>query len=330
MISNIDNDLLIKYLRGDLSSSESLQLADWINQKEENKEFLFGLKEAYMLSRWEELRDKADTAEGWSALSETINETSSSFSGKKIMMIVRYAAAAIVIFSFGFLFNAVLQHDDPALNTVSTAYGEQSTVILNDGTKIKLNENSSLTYPGKFSKQTRNVTLSGEAFFEVKHNEKKPFLVHVGAYTVKVLGTKFNVDAYTDKVYSYTSLKEGKIQIIDNSKDSKILSELKPGTQICYNKRTSEYFVTEIDKEEIADWTNGQMVIKRETLEEVAKVLEKKYGYTISIQNNKISKLVYNITIEDESLEEILGNIHFITPQVHYSISKDKKTVIFK
>jgi ferric-dicitrate binding protein FerR (iron transport regulator) len=131
-------------------------------------------------------------------------------------------------------------------------------------------------------------------------------------------------------VYVYTSLKEGRIQVVDNTKEKKIVSELKPGMQLSYNRRTGEYYVMAVDQQQIADWTNGQMVIRHQTLEDLKQRLEQKYGYVIDIQNQKIGNLTYNITIDKEPLEEILSNIHFITPQVSFSINKNTKTVILK
>jgi len=330
MISDINNILLIKYLRNELNEQESKQLLSWLQENEENKDFLFGLKEAYTLSRWKELQVRSDTAQEWQKLNAVMEEATRTKRPKRLMSFVRYAAVAIFVFGLGFFLRDVGQKEDLSYNMVETSLGESSTLILNDGTKVKLNENSKLIYPSCFEKDSRRVKLKGEAYFEAAHNEKRPFFVNVGAYTVKVLGTKFNVDAYPDQLYVYTSLKEGKVQIIENSEDSKIISELKPGNQFSYNKRSGEFFVKSVDMDEIGDWTNGEVVLKRETLEDVVGRLEQKYGYTFDIQNKSLNRLTYNITIENESLEEILSNIHFITPQVHYTIHKEKKTVILK
>ncbi|MDP4276474.1 MAG: FecR family protein [Bacteroidota bacterium] len=328
MISDINNILLIKYLRNDLNEAESKQVLAWLQEKEENKEFLFGLKEAYMLSRWKELQQQSAVSQGWDEFSLKIAQASPSKRSTLILSVVRYAAVAVIVFGLGFFLRGFSHQEPVTYNVVKTASGEHSTLILADGTKVRLNENSQLTYPSSFSRHFRKVSLKGEAYFEAAHNKKKPFLVNTSVYTVKVLGTKFNVDAYPDQLYVYTSLKEGKVQILDNSGDSKILSELKPGTQMSFNRRTGEYFVKEVELDEIGDWINGEVVFKRKTLQEIADKLEQKYGYTIDIRNKEISQLTYNITIENEPLEEILSDIHYITPQVHFSVQLDRKTVI--
>jgi ferric-dicitrate binding protein FerR (iron transport regulator) len=330
MISDINNILLIKYLRNELSEAELKIVLRWLEENEENKEFLFGLKEVYMLSRWEELHARSEAAEGWKDLHERIGQSDEQRRSPWRRRAIQYAAAAVVIFMLGFILRDLTNTEKITYNMVETKNGEQSTLFLNDGTKVKLNENSKLIYPSNFAHNTRNVELKGEAYFEVEHNPKQPFLVNIGTYTVKVLGTKFNIDAYPDQIYVYTSLKEGRIQIVDNTPEAKIVSELKPGMQLSYNKRTGEFFVKAVDTEQVADWTSGQVVIKRQTLEELVQRLEQKYHYTMNIENQQINKLTYNITIDKEPMEEILSNIHFITPQVHYSINNKDKTVILK
>jgi len=333
MISDIQNLLLIKYLRNELTEAETAAVLRWLEESEENMEFLFGLKEAYQLSKWNELKGRSEASNGWEDMQERIVKAEENEEDEKPvwrMKWIRYSAAAVVLLLAGFFVRDMLVVEKPSFNSIETASGQQSMLTLNDGTKIKLNENSRLIYPTAFNEKNRDVSLRGEAYFEVAHNPDQPFLVNIGAYTVKVLGTKFNVDAYPDQVYIYTSLKEGKIQIIDHSEESKILSELEPGTRFSYNRRTGEYFVNSIDKDQIADWVNGQVIIKRQTLEEVVRRLEEKYGYTIELRNNHIAHLTYNITIDKEPIEEILGNIHFITPQVKFSIDKKDKKVILR
>jgi len=330
MITNIDNVLLIKYMRKELSESESQQVVDWLQEKNENKHFLFGLKEAYMLSRWDELNDKAETENGWDELKKSLHKNQPSIRKKYIRVALQYAAVLIFLFATGFVIHNLFQKQQPQYTTIETASGQQSTLTLNDGTIVRLNQNSKLIYPKNFNQHTRNVTLSGEAFFEVSHNENMPFLVNVGCYTVKVLGTKFNVNAYKGDIYSYTSLKEGKVLIVDNQKGHKVLSELKPGTQLGYNRKTGDYAVKSIDINAIANWRLNQIVIRNQKLGTVAEMLSSKYGYTIDVNNCKIEKLMYNITIEKEPLDEILSDIQCVTPQVHYYIDHERKWVIIK
>jgi ferric-dicitrate binding protein FerR (iron transport regulator) len=330
MITDIENKLLIRYLRNELNDTESQQVVSWLQENEANKHLLFGLKEAYMLSRWDELRKKAETENSWNELKQSLNAKQTYSFNKWVRIGLQYAAIAILFLVSGFLLHDLIQDQPTQYNIIQTASGKQSTLILSDGTKVTLNENSKLIYPTNFNHGERNVTLLGEAFFEVIHNEKQPFLVHVHNYTVKDLGTKFDIKAYPNEIYSYTSLQKGKVQILDNTKGNKILSELQPGSQLAFNGKTGNYSVKAIDNNAIAEWIPSKIIIRHKTLAIISQILSSKYGYTIELKNRNIEKLTYNITIEKEPLDEILSDIHIITPQVGYSINQEKKIVTIK
>jgi ferric-dicitrate binding protein FerR (iron transport regulator) len=330
MITDIDNILIIKYLRHELNDAESQQMIDWLQENDENRHFIFGLKDTYMLSCWKELQDKAGTGDGWKALAQTLHESKRSSNKERMYIVLKYTAAAILLFAFSFLMYNIVQSRQPQFNMIKTTSGQMSTLVFDDGTKVILNENSRLIYPKKFNKNMRSVKLLGEAYFEVAHNPSRPFFVNTGNYTVKVLGTKFNVKAYPNQIYSYTSLKVGKVQILDNGKGNKVLSELKPGTQLKYNEKTGKYAVRSIDKDAIANWSLNQVVIKHKTFENIIAILSSKYGYTINLKNSDFGRSTYNITIDNEPLDEILSDIHFITPEMHYSIDTVNKSVTIK
>ena len=127
----------------------------------------------------------------------------------------------------GYGYKAYFHQSSSIMNTIITAEGERTTVILDDGTKVKLNQNSKLVYPGTFNGKNRKVALSGEAYFEVLHDEKSPFLVDAGVYTVKVLGTKFNVEAYPgDIFYLHSRLLERAAKIISNDEVASAMNDL--------------------------------------------------------------------------------------------------------
>ena len=116
--------------------------------------------------------------------------------------------------------------------------------------------------------------------------------------------------------------------LANNTKDEHILSELSPGTQLVYNVRTGQYRTGQVDIKEIGDWMKGQIVVKQKSLQELVDILMQKYGYQFDIQTDSINNLIYNIVLEQESLEEILNDVTIMTPQVHYLIDNETRTVI--
>ncbi len=144
--------------------------------------------------------------------------------------------------------------DGPVVyNTLTTPKGGQYQVVLPDGSKVWLNAASSLHFPSAFTGSERVVELTGEAYFEVAKNEKKPFSVRAGNMSVNVLGTHFNINAYADESAIKTSLLEGKVKII-RGKTSGIL---KPGQQGVLNDKEDRVEINNANLEEVIAWKNG-------------------------------------------------------------------------
>ncbi|MGV8879756.1 MAG: FecR family protein [Sphingobacteriaceae bacterium] len=136
---------------------------------------------------------------------------------------------------------------------LSTPRGGQYQVILPDGTKVWLNASSSLRFPSAFTDSCREVTLKGEAYFEVSTNREKPFAVNVNGMQIMVLGTHFNVNAYTDENEIRTSLLEGSIKITKGNASG----VLKPGQQAILDKREDNLVIRDADINEAVAWKNG-------------------------------------------------------------------------
>ena len=122
-----------------------------------------------------------------------------------------------------------------------TSPGEKSTITLSDGTRFTLNAGSKLRYPKQFNGKTRDIYLKGEAYFEVRHNSKQPFVVHTGNLTTTDLGTKFDVSAYPDNKTISVSLLEGKVKV-SMSEKGRIdkVTVLKPKEQLLYDKKNKD------------------------------------------------------------------------------------------
>ncbi len=138
-------------------------------------------------------------------------------------------------------------------NTLTTPRGGQYQVVLPDGSKVWLNAASSLHFPTAFTGNQREVELTGEAYFEVAKNKEKPFRVKVGDMQINVLGTHFNINAYTDENAVKTSLLEGSVKIIKcNASDL-----LKPGQQAILNKKEDKIKISNANMDEVMAWKNG-------------------------------------------------------------------------
>ena len=148
-LTDINNNLIIRYLRDNLSETEKLKVISWLESSEQNREFLFGLKEAYLISRWENVKETADVDNEWEKLHSKITENQNlnkNSSTKILKLITRYAAIVIFAFGIGTIFNHFFESSDTLTTSFSTGYGRNSVVILNDGSKVTLNAKSTLTF----------------------------------------------------------------------------------------------------------------------------------------------------------------------------------------
>lgn len=163
-----------------------------------------------------------------------------------------------------------------AANTIQTPKGGRYKISLPDGSRVWLNSASSLTYPTTFANSERKVKLTGEAYFEIVPNKKSPFRVESNNQVVEVLGTHFNINSYEDEDYIKTTLLEGSVRIILNSKTSNT-QLLKPGEQSLTSASRSEIKVQNTDTEKAIAWKNGYFKFKNTPIKEIMKEIERWY-----------------------------------------------------
>ncbi|MDB5112287.1 MAG: FecR family protein [Mucilaginibacter sp.] len=200
-------------------------------------------------------------------------------------------------------------------NLISTPRGGQYQVILSDGTKVWLNAASSLKYPAVFAGKERDVELTGEAYFEVAKNKDMPFKVTVNGMEVKVLGTHFNIMAYNDEKATETTLLEGSVKLIKNTKETLLI----PGQQGALINGQPDFNVHKVNVDDIIAWKNGFFSFENESIQSIMREISRWYDVDIEYSGNLI-KQNYGGTVSrfkdiDELLKtlELTGTIHFKT-----------------
>lgn len=178
-------------------------------------------------------------------------------------------------------------------SVVSTARGEQREIILPDGSRIWLNSSSSIRWSVPFNDRDRSVELSGEAFFDVQHADKVPFIIHSGVLVTTVLGTSFDVTAYPHQKKMTVSVQSGKVKI---QAGNKVLAVLEKGRQVRVNVDTA-FYQKDIDTLAIAAWRTGNLVYKDETLEDIAADLQRVFKDSIEIKNVSLKETMITISL---------------------------------
>lgn len=176
-------------------------------------------------------------------------------------------------------------------NTIVTEKGGDYNLILADGTKVWLNQNSQLKYPVEFNSKNRKVFLKGEAFFEVAHNKKKPFFVNIkNSVDVKVLGTSFNIKADSSDDFIATTLVEGSVKLLKGDKD---LGNLKPGYQATIKNNSDKPVIKKVDVENYIAWKDGLFYFKDKRLADIMVSLNNWYDIKVEYITDDVKDIKF-------------------------------------
>lgn len=221
--------------------------------------------------------------------------------------------AAVLVFAA--LFYSVLNNfignikSTPEYFEVYVPSAKQSQLTLPDGTKVWVNCDTKIKYSNRFNSNERNIYLNGEAYFEVSGNEDLPFRVFANGVEIKVLGTKFNVKGYADENRVETILVEGKVELSRIGDKSGRSIELQPGDKATLNLTTSKVAVSREDVFDDIAWKDGKMIFRNSPLEEVCKILSRRYNAEIVLSDDagRLLHHPFTFTIVNETLPLVLG-----------------------
>lgn len=253
----------------------------------------------------------------WNTIQTRIQQSEKQQTSTWYGKVVRYAAVVVVIISAVVVFRRVvplepeaIAAEEFALREAVAPHGTKITLHLNDGTTINLNAGSRIRYPEKFSSGKREVFLEGEAFFQVKQDIQRPFIVHSENIQTTVLGTTFNINAYPGSDRVDVALVSGTVVVIDTiRKDNAI--QLVPAQRATYSKRSQQIVRSHFDLNEIASWKDGIITFKDASFDEIEETLERWYGVEFIVRKKPNVENDFNGSFDNESLETVLKGLSF-------------------
>jgi|GEM_PF-335664 len=264
------------------------------------------------------------------ALDETvwkIAERKNPVPGKSPMrkMYEQFAKIAAILIVPLLLYTVYIQTGDWSLKhqegknqiiTVCSQPGTITRVILPDRTKVCLNAGSTISYPDAFNGKTRNVSLSGEAYFEVVKNKKMPMIVSAGDIRLKVYGTSFNVTAYPGEQSGKVTLVEGSVSLSSSQKkfDGKKEFCIQPGQTVTFYNDSKKLEVENKDTFLFTAWKDGLLVFKNTSFEEVIKELSRRFNVDIELTDRNLAPIPMDATFRNENINEILRLLSLGTP----------------
>ncbi|MEM9326281.1 MAG: FecR domain-containing protein [Bacteroidota bacterium] len=312
-------ELIWKYLHGELSHEEEKRLSQWLAQNPEKRTDVSRLL-AYIKNPedevsgskrvvWEDIHFRINAAQG-SPLT-TRQEA-------RPMWRRSVSIAASVLLMAGIAWwvsrpNA--ERSVPPVASVSfvesvALTGQKVTTILPDGTKVLLNARSKIRYPSHFSESSRQVELDGEAFFEVTHDPQRPFHVKFRGSQVTVLGTSFNIRTYEDERAVSVAVASGKVAFSSERAQSQVI--LDPQEMVSYDEHSEEMIKRHFDPIAVFGWKDKILYFKDDNFQKIIKELESWYGVQITTSRNFGQQEVFSGEFRNKSLENVLEGLSYL------------------
>jgi len=357
-------DIILRYLSDEVSEDEVQQLQEWLQANEANRQVFAQYKKLWMVSgkfagyhvdKVKQDRKKVGLSIRNFELQQSLHQATMRF------RTLAYVASALLLLGIVSVLYVLQksQKEIPAIQgvilsggEVEVPYGSKSLIRLPDGSKVWINAGSKITYPADFGVTSRNVYLTGEAYFDIAKMEKMPFYVNTDVLKIKAYGTAFNVKAYSDDNLVETTLDQGVISIIRNDAPDREIS-VEPKQKITIRKDTQETPVStpqttaanttttsskpsEIEKpdveevkniETITAWKDNRLVFEQEPLWSLAKQLERRYNVQFYFSNEKIKTIRYTAAIKEMPIDQVLEAISLTSP-IRYSIKGSVVTLM--
>jgi ferric-dicitrate binding protein FerR (iron transport regulator) len=327
--NKIFDDLMIDYFSGMISESDQKQLSELLKSNVELKKQFDEMSKLRAIAFTPQIETEKQA--NYQKLVAQINDTPAIDIPRTRMYSFRNIAAVIALVISLSVASFYIYRD--ITSPADTAYwyetfspvGSQTKIILPDSTVVWLNSGSSLKYNRSFGKKSREVALAGEGYFEVKKDKTKPFTVHTDSINVNVLGTVFNVKAYTEEATVTVNLIEGSVAVSLPKATIEGSLIMKPNERLVFDKQTKDIKTSEVDAARSALWTTGKLCFVDATLEQIAKDLERKYDVKIQIASEKTKNEVFSGSINlNLSLKEVLS---YIDVDKKFSINQNGDTI---
>ena len=320
-VDKIPEKLFGKFIAGKrLTNDEFILLDKLLNNLQFKEEVNQWLEENWQQSQPEDVKLQ------FKQIREKIRLSSLKIRMNRLFIVLGKAAAVLFIpLLAAVLYFYFSQTTSSELLTLTTQKGEQTSVILPDGSKVWLNVDTKLSYPVDYGVKSRNLKLEGEAYFEIEKNNELPFEVASANIITRALGTRFAVSAYPENSEVESSLVKGSVEIKYGTKSEL----LKPGQQLVYNKNKPEVTIKTFDENVELAWKNNQLVFRLTPFQDVITELEK--WFDINIEYDPAAFKSETLTVQFEKYESLETILRVIAKANGFKFNiKDKNVKIIK
>lgn len=321
----MDENILVKYIDGVLPDEEQKAVESWLAESAGNEKQLEQLYFVLQVADRMHVMESVDTEKALCKFKQGVSRQNRKVSMYHAFRLLQRVAAVLFIPVLAVATYLLMQQDggEVRMFQVSTNPGVVSSFDLPDGTKVWLNAGSTLKYPSEFTANNRVVELNGQGYFEVTKNRNQPFIVKAGSdYSVEVLGTSFNVDAYDDDATIETTLIEGAVKLmITDAGGVDIVRTMKPNEKAVYAKTTNRMEVSTVNTEYDTAWKNGEIIFRNHPMDQVLKVLGRHYRVKFDVKNEQVMNSIITARFKDEQLPQVMEYLR-LASSIKYAIKK--------
>ncbi len=303
-------ELYIKQKADTISPSEHEELEAWKNADKKHESIIREFEEIYKESAIKEYSNAFNPNDNWNEMQSMIKADVASKGTHAIRLfpwVARIAAAVILVLGITFIFYQYQNMSSNELNLqsmVQTDETNQKEIELPDGTKVWLNRNSELLFPEAFNEASRTVYLKGEAFFEVTPNTEQPFIVHSGISKTTVLGTSFNLRAYSKEDEVKLTVVTGKVTFALNDDLEGVI--VTPGDMASLSNDSKRIVHGENTDLNFLSWKTGHLTFDNSPLEELIHAFERHYIISMDVEQDEILTCTYTGDFQDIEIESAL------------------------
>lgn len=306
----MERELLYKFFEGTASYEEEARIRQWMEQSPENRrEFM---RERKIFDSMLLLGDEK-------AIEEKMQNRSIRNRSLRTEML-KIAAVVLVTLGLNFIYNFVSDRKEAVpMQSIYVPTGQRVNLTLPDGTNVWLNARTRIHYPAVFNKNVRQVTIDGEAYFDVAKDKKRPFIVETDKCSMEVLGTKFNIEGYSGKEDFEVVLMEGSVKVASRMGlgDTLILA---PDTKACLQKN-GKLTVEQVDDYNPYRWKEGLICFRTESFQSIMNDMEKYYGVSIVVENKNVLK--YNFTGKFRQADGIDYALRVLQKDIRFRYERD-------
>ncbi|MDR2921705.1 MAG: FecR family protein [Tannerella sp.] len=326
----IPEEIIVRSIQKTAGEEDMKILNKWLKEDKKNVEYYFQLEEIWHSKM---LLTEESLLEGWQRLSREVEHLSQQkpistrLQRSKVLITIRYAAAVVigVLIASAIWLNLPTKQQsipEPEVLVQNVLYNQTGVqaILLPDSSQVWVNENTKITYPEKFAKNQREISLEGKAYFDIRKKSEVPFVVHIGDINVEVTGTEFFIEEVQGEETQVTLVSGGVNLIYKDQAGETTSSSIIPGQQAVINKSSGDIKIADVDTDYYVVWKDGVYSFNDEYLDKIIELFARRFNLDIQISASLKKKRFTGKIRPNESVQEVLITINKSYP-IKYKIT---------